>query len=106
MDGSDKMNDRIALLGHFQEHVKSFRDLGDHIEFYHRGKCVHSRGTARSCWVRRSTCSVGTGGAPFPVAAPWSPRTVVSGNFRARPSCYWWWEGEECTWQFFLFYYI
>ena len=36
MDGSDKMNNRIALLGHFQEYARSLRNLGDHLDFYNK----------------------------------------------------------------------
>ena len=36
MDGSDKMNNRIALLGHFQEYVKSLRNLGDYLDSYNK----------------------------------------------------------------------
>jgi hypothetical protein len=30
------MNNRIALLGHFQEYVKSLRNLGEHLDFYNK----------------------------------------------------------------------
>jgi len=30
------MNNRIALLDHFREYVKSLRNLGDHLDFYNK----------------------------------------------------------------------
>jgi len=36
IDGSNKMNNRIALLDHSQKYARSLRNLGDHLDFYNK----------------------------------------------------------------------